>query len=81
MAKCIDCKYARQAGDKKRTDVVGCVVATNVDRVSKSFTGTRYHTGYWHTAYVGDVENCGSLIYGVLVDSNEYCKQFEEREV
>ena len=79
MSKCINCKYARQAGDKKRTDVVGCVVATNVDRLPKDFTGKQYHQGYWHTAYVGDADNCGSLIYGVLVDSEEQCSNFEER--
>ena len=74
--KCFDCKYARQAGDKTRSDVVGCVLSTHNDRLSKSFTGTQYHEGYWHTCYPGDTKYAGSIVYGILVDSEESCKNF-----
>ena len=76
--RCISCKYARQAGDTNRLDVVGCVVATNSGRLPSSFTGKRSHTGYWHTCYPGDLKYTGSFIHGVLVDSEESCNQWDE---
>jgi hypothetical protein len=71
--KCINCEYARQAGNKLEYSVVGCAKFTLTDNVHHSFTGKQYHKGYWHTCRVQDLENTGSFVYGILVDAEESC--------
>ena len=77
MNTCLNCKYARQAGDKKRLDVVGCVISTNHDGLVPSHTGKQFYRGYWHTCYPNDLSSTGSYIYGILVNSDESCKRWE----
>lgn len=90
--KCINCKWARQVGDKSRQDVVGCVLLNGDPSDSfkapllspNSVENSNIYEGYiYFGRKVGDIEDSksfgkGTLTLGLITDATGSCGLGEE---
>lgn len=96
MSDCIacgNCKHARQIADKKRQDIVGCVLLNGNPNDSlgspllkmEDVRESNVYEGYvYFGRRVGDIEKSdtfgkGTLTLGLMVDETGYCPKYEER--
>ena len=82
--KCSECYWARQAADRARQDVVGCV---NMDRGGLAYQSARgqLYTGWFYAKRapgdVSDKDNFagrGALVNGYLIDAGGRCELFTD---
>ena len=82
---CINCNNARQVGDLKRVDTVGCSLLIEGDISISDITGSSFYQGYVYCRRrVGDDTppgeaplGKGALVYGVICASCNTCRKWE----
>lgn len=86
MPNCIDCEWARQIGDKTRTDVVGCALLSTSTISPSSVIGDLYEGWMYPQRRPGDVADSkelgkGAMINGPsLVSAQAECPSYKERK-